>query len=148
MTEAKPCIVCDKHLENVDSDADNQPYKGTYFRSHGAYGSTAFDPMDGSFIEINVCDECLLKARDKGEVMYGREAKPVFFDGAIVGFIPTSGHPLTDWTGEEDSALFAKTPDDGLFLDVDDLRNAGEFPAIKWNITPEELLQMAEAEDA
>jgi len=55
-----PCICCGKELESAMGDgANNQPYAGTVFHSYGHYGSTIFDPMDGSFIELNVCDDCL-----------------------------------------------------------------------------------------
>ncbi len=54
-----PCICCRKELETVMPGSENQPYAGTTFHSHGHYGSTVFDPMDGSFLEINVCDECM-----------------------------------------------------------------------------------------
>lgn len=58
-----PCIVCRTKLESVVPEFDNnQPYKGTTFMSHGQYGSTVWDPMDGSFIQINICDECLTAA--------------------------------------------------------------------------------------
>lgn len=55
------CIVCRKTLPNIMEDG-NQPSGGVAFSSPGHYGSGVFDPMDGSCIEINVCDECLLKA--------------------------------------------------------------------------------------
>lgn len=39
---------------------------GTAFRIYGHYGSTVFDPMDGSSLEIVICDECLeLRMEDK-----------------------------------------------------------------------------------
>ena len=58
-----PCIVCKKVLEDTfNEQKHNQPYAGTIFVTHGHYGSTFFDPMDGSKIEINVCDDCLSAA--------------------------------------------------------------------------------------
>ncbi len=74
-----PCIVCDKALENVDEAAENQPHKGTTFTSGGHYGSTAFDPMNGEFLEINICDDCLRKRAEQGKVMIGRERKPLIY---------------------------------------------------------------------
>lgn len=60
------CIACGAELKSALSEdvqgmygVDNQPYAGTAFESHGHYGSMFFDPMDGSKIEINVCDDCL-----------------------------------------------------------------------------------------
>lgn len=64
------CIVCDyQSVEAIKHADNNHPYKATAFTSRGHYGSTFFDPMDGSYIEINVCDECLVKAEAKGQIM-------------------------------------------------------------------------------
>lgn len=64
------CLVCDKELENWNYTDDNErksfhPLDGLHFRSYGHYGSTVFDPMDGSSLDIAICDECLLKHRNK-----------------------------------------------------------------------------------
>ena len=63
-----PCIVCGKVLQSAIPGAINQPYAGTAFMTTGHYGSTAFDPMDGSRLEIIVCDPCLILAI--GRVMH------------------------------------------------------------------------------
>jgi hypothetical protein len=81
-----PCIVCGKALRNTFEDAENQPDGGTAFQTHGHYGSTVFDPMDGEYIEINVCDACLRSAASQQRVLAGRDAKPVLCDGAVVGY--------------------------------------------------------------
>jgi hypothetical protein len=66
------CIVCKRELENVvEEDDSNQPNDGLAFQSHGHYGTTVFDPMDGTFLEINVCDPCLRQAGKDGNVMIG-----------------------------------------------------------------------------
>lgn len=65
--KALACIKCEKVLDNVYGD--NQPIDGVALLAYGAYGSTVFDPMDGSAIEINVCDACLTKAGLKGMVL-------------------------------------------------------------------------------
>lgn len=71
-----PCIRCWKELESaipdeVDDEA-NQPYAGTAFTTRGHYGSTVFDPMDQwSFLELNICDDCLRAAAKKGHVLLG-----------------------------------------------------------------------------
>lgn len=57
------CIVCEKELKSALPDNEryketNQPADGTAFHSRGHYGSTVFDPMDGTLAELNVCDEC------------------------------------------------------------------------------------------
>ena len=36
-----------------------QPMGGVAFLSHGHFGSSVFDPMDGSIIQIVLCDPCL-----------------------------------------------------------------------------------------
>ncbi len=78
MTTLK-CIICTKQLEPVwpadqfpqDKNV-NQPWAGTTFHSEGQYGSTIFDPMDGSFLEINICDDCLkLRESEEGFILRG-----------------------------------------------------------------------------
>lgn len=54
-----PCFVCGKPLEEVADETSNQPNGATAFITNGHYGSTAFDPMDGSWLELNICDRCL-----------------------------------------------------------------------------------------
>lgn len=68
------CIVCGyepKHAIDPagEEEYDNHPSEATIFTSHGHYGSTFFDPMDSSYIEINVCDECLKKAQEKKQII-------------------------------------------------------------------------------
>lgn len=59
-----PCIRCDRPLEPALPGAENQPSGGTEFISYGHYGSS-YDPMDGTAIVINLCDECLaLRSRE------------------------------------------------------------------------------------
>lgn len=62
------CIVCKKQLENIMEERGVQPDSGLSFLTYGHYGSTVFDPMDGSFIEIVVCDDCVQSAIDNGRV--------------------------------------------------------------------------------
>jgi hypothetical protein len=70
------CIVCNKELESaVGEDGNNQPYGATTFQSYGQFGSTIFDPMDGTYIEINVCDACLNEKKDS--VYHVREHKQI-----------------------------------------------------------------------
>lgn len=78
-----PCIVCGAALDGVGqrifgSDPDfNQPESGTGFTTHGHYGSTVFDPMNGNTLNISVCDDCLTTAGERGRVLLGRDYKPV-----------------------------------------------------------------------
>lgn len=67
---ALPCIVCGSHLEGCS--VQNQPLDGLAFATQGHYGTTVFDPMDGSALEINVCDPCLTKAGGEGRVLHYR----------------------------------------------------------------------------
>lgn len=58
------CIACDVEVENWDAACHKDqpqvhPIGGTLFRTYGHYGSSIFDPIDGSYIEVVVCDECL-----------------------------------------------------------------------------------------
>ena len=79
-----PCIVCGyqpKHVFNEETES-NQPYEATCFMTQGHYGSTFFDPMDGSYLEINVCDECLTKAKAENKILrYAGRSKPSFYNG-------------------------------------------------------------------
>lgn len=59
MTKALSCVRCDRDLYNAAPSAQNQPGEGLAFTTRGHYGSTVFDPMDGSMLELNVCDSCL-----------------------------------------------------------------------------------------
>lgn len=64
-----PCIVCNKALDSAipaHIESENQPNEGTVFTSRGNYGSTVWDPMsDSTIIEITVCDECLVKHKNR-----------------------------------------------------------------------------------
>ena len=65
-----PCIICGSQLDQLD-DTLNHPCRGVAFLSYGNYGSAVFDPMDISkFIEINICDNCLLDAVSDGVVVH------------------------------------------------------------------------------
>jgi hypothetical protein len=65
------CIVCDYQPDIAYNGCEiNQPYKATTFLSRGHYGSTFFDPLNGTIIEVNVCDECLRKALEKKQILH------------------------------------------------------------------------------
>lgn len=77
-----PCIVCKKNLEPSDPRPEEMgleqsllPYAGLQFTSYGHYGGTLFDPMDGSRLAVNICDDCLHKAGQDGHVLV--DQKPV-----------------------------------------------------------------------
>ena len=52
------CIKCGAVLDNL-AITGFQPIDGLAFQTTGHYGTAFFDPMDESFIEIVLCDECL-----------------------------------------------------------------------------------------
>jgi len=62
------CISCSRQLDNV-LDLGLQPVGGLAFSSHGHYGTSVFDPMDGSCIEFAICDDCVVKAGKKGLII-------------------------------------------------------------------------------
>jgi hypothetical protein len=65
-----PCIRCGFELRHVFGDEEgNQPMRGLEFITQGHYGSTEFDPMDGTALAINVCDDCLRICRADGKVL-------------------------------------------------------------------------------
>lgn len=53
------CFKCDKEMENIMEEDGLQPIGGLAFITAGHYGSAVFDPMDGSCIEIAICDDCI-----------------------------------------------------------------------------------------
>ena len=64
--DALPCIACGHELKQaIESEDTNQPMRATCFTAGGQYGSTVFDPMNGDYLEINVCDTCLLQRQHR-----------------------------------------------------------------------------------
>lgn len=58
------CIICKCEVDNWDeaypeNEAQVHPIGGTAFRTYGHYGSSVFDPMDASYLEVVLCDPCL-----------------------------------------------------------------------------------------
>ena len=43
-----------------------QPAGANSLSGSGTFGSRIFDPLDGSYVEANVCDECLAVALAEG----------------------------------------------------------------------------------
>lgn len=139
--EALSCIRCDKQLENAFDDVTNQPSGGLAFSAMGHYGGTLFDPMDGSYIELNVCDVCLAELRGAGRVLYGRKAKPVLYDGCLVGWVDVC-RELTPWRGDEAEGELGD--DSPLTVERDDLENPERLPEIRWNHPIATLLELVE----
>jgi len=85
-----PCFVCDQPLTNVlDEATGNQPLDGLAFVSGGHYGSTAFDPMDGSWLELNICDACVMEYKDK--FLHGKQYAPRPRPQPAPTYVPWSG---------------------------------------------------------
>lgn len=63
------CIICNVDVENWDiAHPDKEvvhPIGGTVFRTYGHYGSSVFDPMDASYLEVVICDDCLTPKLDR-----------------------------------------------------------------------------------
>jgi hypothetical protein len=98
--DAAPCFVCNRPLENVLEDCDNQPDGGTAFQTHGHYGSTAFDPMDGQYLELNICDPCLLERASR--ILWSRSTRLILCNGKAVGY-ERLDRPLVPWNKNADS---------------------------------------------
>ena len=64
-----PCFICGQELNNLDSLSLNHPIDGIEFTSYGHYGTTAFDPMDGTELAINFCDPCIKAGIEKQRVL-------------------------------------------------------------------------------
>lgn len=54
------CVCCGKEMPNIMERKGVQPVGGLEFHTAGHYGSTFFDPMDGTLLIVGICDECLL----------------------------------------------------------------------------------------
>lgn len=60
------CFKCEKVLQSVTGKfEDFHPLDGLHFMAYGHYGTTVFDPMDGSTMNIIICDDCLNKSKHK-----------------------------------------------------------------------------------
>jgi hypothetical protein len=79
-----PCIVCGKHLATID--LPNHADDANEFCTHGQYGSTVFDPVNGDHLAINVCDECIVAGAKLGRVLFGK--------GGIKGLEPWTPQSL------------------------------------------------------
>jgi hypothetical protein len=64
-----PCFVCGEHLTEVGEEDINHPSGGLVLNSFGHYGTTVFDPMDGSWLELNICDECIKLNAARGRIL-------------------------------------------------------------------------------
>lgn len=87
------CIICGKILESA-FDNEIQPYGGTMFSTYGHYGSTVFDPMDGTQLILIICDPCLVeKGIDKKIFLYNE------YDETHKQWVPSK--KTQDWVKEQ-----------------------------------------------
>lgn len=70
----KKCLVCEREITADDLGVRD----ATVWTSHGNYGSTVYDSLDGdTFLEAFVCDGCLVRKRDLIEEVTLRRPRPV-----------------------------------------------------------------------
>lgn len=127
--ESLPCIVCRGRLFNVCRDSENQPSEGTAFMTYGHYGSTVFDPMDGTALEINICDSCLTQAGHDGVVAWERRYKPITCHGVIVGREHVV-RPNVTWNPDTEER--EPTSEDVLDLDVEEVGQPNLSRRVEW----------------
>lgn len=86
-SDSFPCLICGMALTRAFDEYEAQPDDAVMGTITGNYGSTVFDPFDGTALAFNVCDECLVKAGEQGRIFAYRAARPVEVDGmGIVGW--------------------------------------------------------------
>jgi hypothetical protein len=133
---ALPCIVCDRQIESMDDSYINSPYGATAFETQGHYGSTIFDPMNGTYLELNVCDSCLRRLASEEKILLGQTRKRVMTNTRIgggdeiplfVGWLAVKREMTTWHPGTED--------DDDVFISLDDVGNSDLYPEIAWHET-------------
>lgn len=142
--EALPCVVCGEALRNIEETATNQPYKGTAFTTHGHYGSTSFDPMDGRYLELNLCDKCIVRLGYEGKILLGQSYKPVTMPAptelgtirSIIGTTPVE-RALVTWNPDTEEETEA--------FDLDSYDEYFEFrDRINSRFTDDEIREMFE----
>lgn len=70
-----PCLVCGRTLVSAfGPGGGRQPSEAVMFLAYGNYGSTVYDPLVSQagrqWLEVNVCDACLLKAGQQGRIAF------------------------------------------------------------------------------
>lgn len=136
-----PCLVCDKTLRRAFQDYEAQPNDGVLCSTNGNYGSTIFDPMDGSELVFNICDDCLVKAGEQGRIMATRSRVHVTTDYlGVVGWEAVD-RPYIPWHKD--------LPDDGdskgRHYDLEELEKYQDRLHLRFTI--EQMREWIEAED-
>lgn len=77
MSESFPCLICGKVLQRETDQWEAQPREGIMCSSQGNYGSAFFDPMDGTTLHFNICDQCVQDKAEEGVLFVARSWEPV-----------------------------------------------------------------------
>jgi hypothetical protein len=138
---ALPCLVCGRALRNIfPGQVANQPRDGVACLTSGNYGSTLYDPMDGSRLEFNICDECLCRAGEQGRVYVVQDHVPVEFETwGVVGWAPAEYEPVPWHPG----LIGGYGEDASIYITADDLR-AGLPVGIHLRFSVADLLAMSD----
>lgn len=93
-----PCLACGGELEPAFRENPKNepaiPYGGTVFHTYGHYGSTAFHPMDDSYLEITICDVCLSGGAATERVWHLRDSDQPAYEEVSETWHP-AGQPAT-----------------------------------------------------
>lgn len=138
-----PCIVCGRHLERVFEE-EGQPSNGVTCSTRGNYGSTVFDPMDGTGLAFNICDPCVVEKSEEGYFHATRTQRPIRMK--LLGDIGWQRveRPYAVWKHSEYMASGHR--DDALVLDPDDDACLDGFDSnCQLNFTVSELHEMYDA---
>lgn len=105
-----PCFACGKTLRNMFDDAENQPDKGTEFRTYGHYGSTFWDSFDGEELVLTVCDDCLAAHTER--LAQHKRFQPLVH--ARIGRVGRQwlDRPMVPYTGNPDDTLVRVSTED------------------------------------
>lgn len=144
------CFKCLSLLKNAWRDAANQPSEGTCFITYGHYGSTAFDPMDGTYIEINICDPCLREGSENSLVAMGQSSQPVVLsDRSRIGSHKIQ-REIVEW---DHSKSYTDLDDVYVIGDIEDFELALSYGSrFSWNLETDQIreiiLQLEQEDDS
>lgn len=82
-SESFPCLVCGKILYRGIEEYEAQPDDGVMCATSGNYGSMVYDPMDGTQLAFNLCDDCVTHAAALGRLHIVQVAIKVVTDSVI-----------------------------------------------------------------
>ena len=135
------CLICGAAVQRVDRDSPTQPYGGTSFYSHGNYGSTVFDPFDGQYLHVIICDPCLTSRME--QVLMGRDSRPVFVEGVVLG----SERVRREEVPWDPKVSHSFDKQDTVQMDAEDALAYADDERITWNIDPRKYLATMKAEE-